>query len=88
MEIALKNTGETQWPLNKAKLVFDQNKNIIGEDIILKPQKPGEEKNYKIVFDNLKLYPTGDYIAGLIFEINGKKYGENIILYISIKEKN
>jgi len=87
MEIALKNTGETQWPLNKAKLVFDQNKNIIGEDIILKPQKPGEEKNYKIVFDNLKLYPTGDYIAGLIFEINGKKYGENIILYISIKEK-
>ena len=29
----------------------------------------------------------GNYIAGLIFEINGKKYGETIVIHISIKEK-
>ena len=87
IEITIKNTGKNLWPLDKAQLVFDQNKNIIGEDIILAPQKPGEEKNYKIDFDNLKLYPVGNYIAGLIFEINGKKYGETIAIHISIKEK-
>ena len=55
MVIKIKNNGKNQWPLNEAKLVFDQNKNIVGEDIKLKPQKPGEEKNYEIHFDNLKI---------------------------------
>ena len=87
MKIILKNNGETQWPRNEAKLVFDQNKNIIGKNIILKPQKPGEQEKYKIDFDNLKMYPAGNYRAGLIFEINGKKYGENIDIFISIKKK-
>ena len=87
MKIIIKNTGETQWPRNKAKLLFEQNKNIIGKDIILKPQKPGEQEKYKIDFENLKMYPAGNYTAGLIFEINGKKYGENIDIFISIKKK-
>ena len=87
IEITIKNNGKNQWPLDEAKLVFDQNKNIIGKDIILKPQKSCEQEKYKIDFDNLKLYPVGNYIAGLIFEINGKKYGETIVIHISIKEK-
>ena len=87
MEIIIKNNGINQWPINGAKLVSDDQKNIKGEDIFLEPQKQNEEKKYIANFRDLKNYPAGNYNAGYYFEINGKKYGDDININLIIKEK-
>jgi len=86
-EIIIKNNGTSQWPLKGAKLLPNEEKNIKGEEIILDPLKPGEQKKYNAKFDELKRYPSGNYCAGFIFEINGKKIGDNIDLDILITER-
>ena len=88
IEVIIKNSGNKQWPLNLAKLVFDRKKNIIGENVILLPQKPGECKNYIIKFLKLKSFPDGIFSAAFYLEVNGKKYGEKIDWNIIIEEKN
>ena len=87
MEIIVKNNGKSKWPENKAKLVFNEQKNLVGQDIVLDPQNPGSEEKYKIYFKDLKSYPASDYQAGLFFEVDGKKYGEDIDIKIKITEK-
>ena len=87
MEILIKNNGKTVWPVNEAKLVFDERKNLVGKDIVLNPQKVNEEIKYNVYFKDLKPYPPGNYNAGLFFEVNGKKYGDDIDLNITIIEK-
>ena len=49
MKIIIKNTGETQWPRNKAKLLFEQNKNIIGKDLYLNRKSQVSKKNTKLI---------------------------------------
>ena len=86
LEIILNNTGTSQWPLNKVKLIANEQKNLKGEEIVLEPQKPCEKKKYIAIFNELKRYPAGKYNAGFIFEIDGKKYGDNIDINILIDE--
>ena len=86
LEIILNNTGTSQWPLNKVKLIADEKKNLKGEEIVLEPQKPCEQKKYIAIFNDLKQYPAGKYKAGFIFEIDGKKYGDNIDINIIIEQ--
>jgi hypothetical protein len=86
-EIIIKNNGTIQWPLRGAKLIPNEQKNIKGKVIILDPLKPGEQKKYIAKFDELKGFPPGNYYAGFIFEINGKKIGDNIDLNILINGK-
>ena len=87
IEIYLKNNGDIKWPVNKAKLIFNKNRNLTGKEIILDPLEKGEEMNYKIDFEDLKSYPAGDYDAAVFFEVNGEKYGDEIKINIIIKEK-
>ena len=86
-EIIIKNNGIIQWPLRGAKLIPNKQKNIKGKVIILDPLKPGEQKKYIAKFDELKGFPPGNYYAGFIFEINGKKIGDNLDLNILINER-
>ena len=53
IEITLINDGEEPWPKNKTKLIYDEESYFMDEDILLKPQKPGEEEKYEIVLKNL-----------------------------------
>ena len=84
MEILIENTGKNTWPLNRAKLVFNENFHLIGKDIILEPQKLGEFKNYEINISDLHMYPYGKYTAELIFKVDEEQCGDKIRLNIEI----
>ena len=82
--IIIENTGNKKWP-SKAKLVFNEDCNfLIGKDIVLQPQKPGERRNYQIDISDLETYPYSKYAAELIFKVDRQQYGEKIDLNIEI----
>ena len=87
IEISLKNNGDEAWPENKTKLSFDNESDIIGEDVVLAPQIPGEEKSYLVKFSELGNKSIGDYISNLGFFINDKQIGENLTLKIKILDR-
>ena len=87
-EIKLKNDGQIQWPSDRAKLIFDETKNFVSQNITLYPQQQNEIKIYKIIFKELRQYPPGNYFASASFEVNGKSYGDKINFVINIKAKN
>ena len=87
MEITIENNGKNKWPSNKTKLVFNKDSNLIGEDIILHPQNPGERKNYQINIFELETYPYSIYAFELIFKVDEKQYGEKINFNIEIINK-
>ena len=87
IELIIKNNGTKEWPENAARLVFNDDKNITYKPIVLRPQKPEEQQKYKINIEDLNIYPPGKYEAGMNFEINGKQYGDEIDINITINEK-
>ena len=87
IKLIIKNNGAKQWPENGAKLVFNESKNLTARPIFLRPQKPEEQENYEINMEDLHVYPVGQYEAEMIFQVDGKKYGDEIDLNITIKKK-
>ena len=55
---------------------------------MIDPQKPGEEKKYNIILNNLGNYPKGEYRSYYWLYINDKIIGEKLTLRINIKEEN
>jgi hypothetical protein len=88
INIFLKNNGNEIWTINNTKLIFDEESDIKGEDIILGPQKPNEEKKYLIVFKNLEKYDIGEYKSYVWFYAEGETVGEKLTITINIKEDN
>ena len=87
-ELSLKNDGTLEWPEKTTKLIFDKNSEIKGDEIILKPQKAGEELKYKVVFNNLEKLDQGEYKSYMRFQIKDDIIiGEKLILKIIVKEK-
>ena len=77
------------WPKNNTKLVYDySNSNLVGDDLILAPQKRKEVKRYNLIIKDLDQFPAGVYNINLWFEVNGKHFGERIEFKIIIKEKD
>ena len=87
IELIIKNNGSKQWPENGARLVFDDNKNLTAKPIYLRPQKPEEQQKYEINMEDLHVYPAGKFEAEMNFEINGKQYGDEIDINVTIEEK-
>ena len=88
LSIILKNNGKMPWVKYRTLLKFDKNNSDIkGADIILKPQEPGQQSNYDINFNGLKNVKAGKYKASFNFMVNGKKYGNDLIIFVIIKEK-
>ena len=87
IDLIIKNNGIKDWPKKKAKLRFDINSDIFGEEVELAPQKCGEEVNYKVKFKKLKSYKEGEYKSSLRFIIYGKNIGEKLDLRIKIMKK-
>ena len=87
LKINLRNNGNKQWPYGTTKLIFDKNSPIKSNDVILEPQKPGENKEYIIIFNELKNCPVGTYYSTLYFNINGHNIGERLSIKINVKEK-
>ena len=87
IKLIIKNNGAKQWPENGAKLVFNESKNLTARPIFLRPQKPEEQEEYEINMEDLHVYPVGKYEAEMIFQVDGKKYGDEIDLNITIEKK-
>ena len=88
IEVNLKNNGDKPWPKDKTKLKYNKESINIGEDIILKPQNPGEQEKYNILIKNLEKCPIGQKKFYLFFCVDEKNIGEKITLNVVIKDKN
>ena len=87
IEIILKNNGDMTWP-EGSKLIVDNKSDLRAYEIILKPQKPGEQQSYNANFGDLKNIKSGEYKSYLTFENNGNVFsGEKLTLKIIIKKK-
>jgi len=86
IEIILKNNGKEDWPKDCAKLIFNRASNIEGNDIILEPQKSGEQKIYHAIFKKVSKYHVGEYKSYLLFSVNDETFGEELELTVGIKE--
>ena len=86
--ITLKNNGSQTWPEGRTRLCFERESQINGDEIILRPQKPGEEGKYDVILSGLKTYSPNQYKSYLGFCIDDNEFGEELVLTINIKEKN
>ena len=87
IQIILRNNGKSPWPMNNSKLIFDEFSDFKAEDVILKPQKPGEQELYEIVFKGLSGYPVNEYNSILKFCVNDLSFGEALNIKFVIKPK-
>ena len=84
--VLLKNIGNLQWPGNgKTQLINDNNSDIKSNNFKLKALKNGENQdiNIKLKLDNMK---AGEKKCIFHFSVEGKNYGEPLILNVNIKE--
>ena len=86
IDIILINNGKNIWTKNNTKLIYDKNSQIVGNEIKLGPQKPGETKKYKINLKNLNKFPVGEYKSSLVFSVDGNPFGEKLKVKIIIKD--
>ena len=87
IEIILKNNGDMTWP-EGSKLIVDNKSDLRAYEIIIKPQKPGEQQSYNAKFSDLKNIKAGEYKSYLTIENNGNFFsGEKLTLKIIIKKK-
>ena len=83
--IILKNNGNLDWPEGKTKLICNKDESLIGfEDILLPPIKKGHHKATKIELNIPSELPFNKYKIIINFNVNGKNYGENMVLVINI----
>lgn len=84
INLTIKNNGKLSWPNNKTKLICDESLIYLNE-FNLPPLKSGKQE--KIAIELLipsELPMDKDYKANIHFNINGKNYGEPIILNIKL----
>ena len=86
IQLVLRNNGEKAWP-RETKLIYDNESVITGNEIILKPQKPGDIESYEIILKNIGQFFAGEYNSYLLFNANGQNYGDKISLKVVIKKK-
>ena len=75
------------WPENNAKIIFEDNSQVKGKEIILNAQNCDKEETYKIEFNYLEKLEVGEYESYARVNINGENIGEKLILRIRIKEE-
>jgi len=87
IKIILKNNGNMTWP-EGSKFKVDDKSDFGVNEIILKPQKPGEQQSYNVTFSHLKEIKEGHYASYLNIENNGNIFfGEKLFLKIIIRKK-
>ena len=88
-KLIYENDGEFPWPKNRTILSTDySNSNIKIQDVLMEPLNPGCQCTFDIKFRNMNKLPEGKYYSYLDFKVNGKKYGNSILINIEILEIN
>ena len=87
-KIFLKNNVNLPWPDKQTKLIVDKDSELKikgNKEIELNPLKVNQYQQIEIELD-LKNVESGDHLCLLNFNVNGKKYGNQLILTIKVKE--
>ena len=86
--IEIENNGLLTWPKNKTILEVDNSKpnSINAQNIPLEPLDPGIKAPVNIIVNQINKYMPGKYCIFLDFKVDGKKYGESILINIEITE--
>ena len=87
IQIILRNNGKSAWPMNNAKLTFDEFCDFKAKEVILKPQRPQELELYEIVYKDLYGYPPNEYNSILKFSVNDQFFGDDLQIKFEIKSK-
>lgn len=83
----IKNNYKQQWPSNgRTKFIIDKNSDLKANEIILNNLKEKQFYLLKINID-LKKLKVGKYKCIYNFIVDGKIYGNPLILTLSIKEE-
>ena len=87
--LELENNGKFPWPKNKTTLSNDLTKSIIQmKEIVLKPLNPGEITSVNVMLNEIDKFKAGEYYCYLDFKVDGKNYGNNIVIKIKITDKD
>ena len=87
IDITLENNGSTDWPKDNIFLRNDKNlSEISAEDIQIVSLKSGMVTKERIVFKYLQNILPGKYNSYINLNINGKNYGNPIIITVEILE--
>ena len=85
----LENNGKNTWPQNRTILSTDPSiSNIQMKNIILEPLKPGFKSSINGIFTDIDKLKPGKYHSYLIFKVDGRKYGNNILINIEVLEND
>ena len=88
-KLVFENNGEFPWPKNKSILSTNKsNSNIKIQDILLDAVNPRCQYTFDIKFRNMNRLPVGKYYSYLDFIVDGKKYGNSILINVEIIESN
>ena len=71
---------------DSTKLIFDRASDIVGDEIVLEPQKSDEQKIYHATFKKISKYRVGVYKSYLLFCVNDETFGEKLELSVGIKK--
>ena len=87
--LELENNGKFPWSKNKTTLSSDLTKSIIQmKEIVLEPLNPGEMTSVNVMLNEMDKFKAGEYYCYLDFKVDGKNYGNNIVIKIKITEKD
>ena len=88
-KLVFENNGEFPWPKNKSILSTNKsNSNIKIQDILLDAVNPRCQYTFDIKFRNMNRLPVGKYYSYLDFIVDGKRYGNSILINVEIIESN
>ena len=84
-KLIFENDGEFPWPKNKTILSTDKSKsNIKIQDILMEPLNPQSKCTFDIKFRNMGRLQKGKYYSYLDFKVEGKKYGNSILVNVEV----
>ena len=87
ISIELENNGSYPWLINKTFLEFDDSKeNINIQKIALEPLNPGFKTKVNIILENMDKIDLGQYFICLIFKVDGKEWGNTLLVNIEITD--
>ena len=84
-DVTLKNIGVLQWPKGKTKLINDPKSDIKEKEIILADLQKDKDQKVKIPL-NLANVKAGEKKCIYHFNVEGKNYGNPLILKVIMKE--
>lgn len=86
--IEIENNGLLAWPQNKTFLEIDISKSSIknAQKFPLSPLNSGEKTSLNILVNHMDKYKPSKQCIYLDFKVDGKKYGESILLNIEVTE--